>query len=389
MTWTQALFESTSGWTTTGLSVVDVTKAPRLILLFRSVTELYGGAGLAIITLSAIAGPSGSGLSSAEGRSEQLVPHVRRSAKLVLSIYSGYGVLGILALRIAGMGWFDAVNHSFAALSTGGFSTRVNSIAYWDSLPIETVIWGLMLLGSTNFVVSYLMLRGKGGRLWCDGQLRLQNTLIIFSTLILLVGVTSPVYGSIGKALRVALFAAISALTTTGYSTVDYGNWSGLGWLMLILLMLIGGGAGSTAGGIKQMRIYLLARSLMWEMKRRVMPDRLVSEPQIWQTGDRHFVNDAQIRQTALFVCLYLATYCCFCLIITGHGYSLVASLFETASAMGTVGLSVGVTAPDAPATLLWTEILAMFLGRLEFMTVFVGLLRLVQDLGPMVNDHS
>lgn len=386
LTWTQALFESTSGWTTTGLSVVDVTEAPRLILLFRSVTELYGGAGLAIITLSAIAGPSGSGLPSAEGRSEQLAPHVRRSAKLVLSIYSGYVALGILALRIAGMGWFDAVNHSFAALSTGGFSTRVDSIGYWDSLPIEIVTWVLMLLGSLNFVISYLVLRGRWLSLWRDGQLRLQSTLIILSALTLLLGVTGTVYGSVGKAFRVALFEPISALTTTGYSTVGYGDWSGLGWWILILLMLIGGGGGSTAGGIKQMRIYILYRSLVWEVQRLVMPNRLVSEPQIWQTNDRRFVNDAQVRQTALFVFLYLVTYCLICIIVMGHGYSLEESLFETASAMSTVGLSVGVTAPDAPSTLLWTEIVAMFLGRLEFMTVFVGVIRLLQDVGSVIS---
>jgi trk system potassium uptake protein TrkH len=115
------------------------------------------------------------------------------------------------------------------------------------------------------------------------------------------------------------------------------------------------------------------------------MPKRLVSEPQIWQSGDRHFVTDAQVRQTALFVFLYLITYCLICLIIAGHGYSLGESLFETASAMSTVGLSVGVTTPDAPPTLLWTEIIAMFLGRLEFITVFVGVIRLGQDLGPMI----
>ncbi len=389
LTLTQAFFESTSGWTTTGLSVVDVTQAPRLILLFRSITELYGGAGLAIITLSAIAGPSGAGISSAEGRSEQLAPHVRRSAKLVLSIYSGYVAIGIIALRIAGMDWFDAVNHAFAALSTGGFSTRADSIGYWNSVPIEVVTWVLMLLGGFNFVLSYLILRGKWLSLWRDGQMRLQALLLGVSAIVLWVGGTGAVYGSVEKALRVALFEPISALTTTGFSTVGYGDWSGLGWLILILLMLVGGGAGSTAGGIKQMRIYILYRSLLWEIQQMLMPDRLVSEPKIWQTNNRRFLDDAQVRQTALFVFLYLVTYGVICLIMAGHGYSLEESLFETASAMSTVGLSVGVTAPDAPSTLLWTEIVAMFLGRLEFLTVLVGLIRLLRDIRPAINGES
>ena len=381
LNFTQAMFESTSGWTTTGLSVVDVTQAPRLILLFRSITELLGGAGLAIITLSAIAGPSGSGLSIAEGRSEQLAPHVRRSAKLVLSLYSGYILVGIVALRLAGMTWFDAVNHSFAALSTGGFSTQPDSFGHWDSLPIEAVTLVLMLVGSLNFVTGYLVLRGQVQSLWRDGQQRIQALLVIGGGAILLTGVTLSRYAPWGKAVRVALFETVSALTTTGFATVGYGDWNGLGWWVLIVLMIIGGGAGSTAGGVKQLRVYMLYRSLIWDIQHRFKPDQAVGEPSLWQSNTRQFLKDRDIRQAAVFIFLYLVTFVLCSMIIAAHGYALDASLFETASAMSTVGLSVGVTAPDAPATLLWTETLAMFLGRLEFFTVLVGLLRLLRDL--------
>ena len=150
LNFTQAMFESTSGWTTTGLSVVDVTQTSQLILLYRSIMELFGGAGLAIITLSAIAGPIGASLSSAEGRSEQIAPNVQRSAKLVLIIYSGLCAVGTVALRLSGVGWFDAINHSFAALSTGGFSTRTDSIGYWDSPYVEAVTIVLMLFGGSQ-----------------------------------------------------------------------------------------------------------------------------------------------------------------------------------------------------------------------------------------------
>ncbi|NMF83377.1 TrkH family potassium uptake protein [Nodosilinea sp. P-1105] len=386
LSFTQALFESTSGWTTTGLSVVDVTQAPRLILLFRSVTELLGGAGLAIITLSAIAGPSGSGLSSAEGRSEQLAPNVRRSAKLVLKIYLGYIALGILALVLAGMGWFDAVNHAFAALSTGGFSTQDESIGHWDSALIEAVTLVLMLLGSLSFVTSYFTLTGRFQSLWRDGQVRLQTVLIGISTLVLLTIVALPIYSGLDKAIRVALFETVSALTTTGFSTVGYDDWGSLGWGMMILLMLVGGGAGSTAGGIKQLRIYMLYRSLLWEVQQMLKPDRVVGEPSLWQSDRRQFLKDTQVRQVAVFMFLYLATFSLFTLIMSAHGYALDKSLFETASSIGTVGLSVGVTAPDAPVTLLWTQIAAMFLGRLEFFTVFVGLTRMLRDMGPVLS---
>ena len=146
LNFTQAVFESTSGWTTTGLSVLDVSQASHLILLYRSTIQLVGGAGFAILALSAIIAPAGISIAMAEGRSEQLVPNVRRSAKLVLKIYTGYVAVGVVALRLAGMSWFDAVNHAFAALSTGGFLTHAASLGYWDSPALESVTIVLMLL---------------------------------------------------------------------------------------------------------------------------------------------------------------------------------------------------------------------------------------------------
>jgi len=385
LTFTQAVFEATSGWTTTGLSVVDVEQASALILLFRSTIELVGGAGLAIVTLSALAGPVGASLPAAEGRTEQLAPNVRRSAKLVLSIYSGYTAVGIVALRIAGMGWFDAVNHSFAALSTGGFSTRADSIGYWDSPAIEMVTIVLMLGGTLNFVTSYLLLTGRFQAVVKNGEVRLQALLIPLSTLILFVGVTTRLYPTTAKALRVASFEMISALSTTGFSTVGYDDWSSLGWLIMIILMLIGGGAGSTAGGIKQYRVYVLYRALLWEIKRMLLPQQAVTEPRSWQGEHRHFLSDGLIRQISLFVFLYLLVFGMGSCIMVAYGTPLPDSLFEYASSLSTVGLSVGVTAADAPMGLLWTQTLGMILGRLEFFTIFVGVIRLCRDIPALL----
>lgn len=381
LNFTQAVFEATSGWTTTGLSVVDVTTASKLILLFRSIMELAGGAGLAIITLSAIASSASAGFSAAEGRTEQLAPNVRRSAKLVMGIYSGYAAVGTVALRLAGMGWFDAVNHSFAALSTGGFSTRTDSIGFWDSPAVEAVTIVLMILGTLNFVTSYFLLKGKFKAVLRNGEVRLQAVVIPLCVLALMFGVVPQLYPNFGKAVRVSIFETITALSTTGFSTVGYSDWNGLGWVVLIILMLIGGGTGATAGGIKQFRVYYLYRALLWDVKRMFLPKSAVTEPEVWQGERRVFLTDSQIRQVSSFVFLYLVVYAIGCSITAAYGYSLQDSLFEYASTLGTVGLSVGVTAADAPVGLLWTQIVGMFLGRLEFFTVVVGLVRLVKDV--------
>lgn len=389
LNFTQAIFETTSGWTTTGLSVVDVEQASPLILFYRSVMQLAGGAGLAIIMLSTLAGPVGPGLSSAEGRGEQLLPHVQRSVKLVLTLYLGYVIVGWLALWVAGMDWFDALNHAFAALSTGGFSTRAESIGYWDSPLIEAVTIPLMLIGTLNFLTAYTLLQGKFKAVWRNGELRLSATLIVICVVVVLLGVTMGVYPSLQKASRVAIFETVTALSTTGFSTVGYGDWNALGWLVLIGLMLVGGGTGSTAGGIKQFRIYALYRGLLWEIKGMLLPRHAVTEPDIWQGEQRQFLSDSRLRQMALFLFLYLLTFWIGSGIIAAHGYSLPESMFEFGSTLGTVGLSVGVTAAGAPPTMLWIQILGMLLGRLEFFTIFIGLTKIVTDTPIMLAPAS
>jgi len=376
----RAVFESVSGWTTTGLSVVDVMKAGPMIQLWRSVMQLAGGAGLAIIMLSTIIGPTGVGISTAEGRSDQLAPHVRQSARLVLIIYSAYAALGTLAYWIAGMSPFDAVNHAFAAVSTGGFSTRLESIGYWDSASVEAVTRPLMILGNLSFVTAWLMLRGEVRFVVRNGEVRLMSVLIPAAAATIFILTSQGIYPQLGKALRVAVFETITALTTTGFSTVSYGNWNASGILVLIVLMLIGGGTCSTAGGIKQFRAYLMWKLLAWEIGRLLLPRSAIVERPVWEGNRRVFLDDARACQVATFVFLYLATYLFGTLVLCACGYSLQDSLFEFASALGTVGLSVGVTTAGMPDVALWAETLAMFIGRLEFFVVILSLLKISGD---------
>lgn len=380
----QALFESTSGWTTTGLSVVDVTEAPQIILFYRSFIQFIGGAGLAITALSAIAGPIGYSFSSAEGRTEKLAPHVRSSATIVLSLYGSYAIIGTLALRIAGMSWFDAINHAFCALSTGGFSTKPESIGYWDSPSIEFIIILLMILGTVNFLTAYTVLRGKWRIIYKIGEIRLMGVLMAASTLFLLTGVTSDLYNNLSKSIRVAIFESVSAVSTTGFSTVPYTDWSQFGWLVLITLMLIGGGTGSTAGGIKLHRIYVLYKAIRWQFQRAFLPPNAVNNPKIWHGDHAETLDDAKVSQVSLYIGLYVIFFLVGTGILTSAGYNLDESLFEFASSVGTVGLSIGVTSPDAPIQILLVQIGAMLLGRLEFFVVIVGILKIMRDL-PML----
>jgi trk system potassium uptake protein TrkH len=386
---TRAVFEATSGWTTTGLSVIEVTTASPLLLCFRSLMQLAGGAGLAILMLSAIAGPAGTGLGIAEGRAEQLVPQVRQSARLVLMLYGGYLLVGTGALKLAGMSWFDAVNHACSAISTGGFSTRPESIGYWNSPVIEAVIMILMLLGATNFLTAYTLRRGTWRAVLRNGEVRLTAWLLPLAGAALWFGVTLLATPHAAPALRTALFQTVAALTTTGYATTDVAAWNSLGWLVIIVLMLIGGGTGSTAGGIKQHRLYLLALGLRKEFQEIFLAPGTCSALAFWTGQHRRFLVESDLRKALLYIALYLLTWLAGGCALAAYGYPLADCLFEFASALGTVGLSIGMTSATAPNGQLWVQIAGMLLGRLEFFVIFWGLIKLGRDLPILLRGEA
>ena len=385
LSFTQAVFEAVSGWTTTGLSVVDVQRASHMALLWRSLSQLAGGAGIAVIMLASIAGPPGTGLSVAEGRSEQLVPHVRASLKLVLALYSSYAAAGLLAYWIAGMPLFEAINHSFTAVATGGFSTRPESIGAWNEMRIEAVTIVLMLLGSMNFLTAWGLVRRRFHHATRSGELRLAAVLIPLATVLIFAFVTAPIYGSSGKAVRVAVFEAVSALTGTGFSTTTYSAWPGFGMLVVVALMIVGGGVGSTSGGLKQHRVYVLLKSVWWDVRRALLPENVVMERFIWRGDRKDFVDDRRLRSLGDYVFLYLTVVLAVALIVAVAGHGLDVSLFESASIVGTVGLSMGATGPQASPLILWAGTVGMLLGRLEFYVVAVGVIRLAASVRTLI----
>ncbi|MCF8000664.1 MAG: TrkH family potassium uptake protein [Halanaerobiales bacterium] len=380
LNFTQAIFESMSGWTTTGLSVVDVTTAPKLILLWRSIMQFFGGAGLVVVMLSSVLHPYGFGLYNAEGRSDQLLPHVKRSTKAIMIIYGSYTLGGIILYILVGMNVFDAFNHSLAALSTGGFSTQVNSIGHYNSISIEMVTWILMLIGTTNFATHFALLKGRFKVFFKNGEIRLLMLLNAVFIPILMYFTVNNLYDSVPAGLRRAIFETITAISTTGFSLDTFNTWNLFGIFCIIILMLIGGGTGSTAGGIKLYRIYLIFKSIYWEIKGYFLPEDVVNKNYIWRGEKRIEAKSNFVMEAANYVVLYLFTYFLGVLIFLAHGYNLSDSMFEFASALGTVGLSVGITSADAPPFILWTETFGMFLGRLEFFVIFFAIIKIFKD---------
>ena len=378
---TQSVFEATSGYSTTGLTVVAVEQSSSMILVFRSLLQFFGGVGLVLVLTSAISDKFGMRLYSAEGHSDKLVPNLIRSARTILSIYVGYIIFGMISFIAFGMTPFDAFNHAIAAVATGGFSTKAASIGHYNHVGIEITTIVLMILGGTNFFIHLMLLKGKFKNVFKHVEIKLLGILtLIFLPLFIynLLQFTSVPFLT---SLRISVFQFFSAITGTGYQTVQsfqlLPSFFNLG---IILLMVLGAGMGSTAGGMKQYRVALAFKSMYWNVKEQLSHKKTIRTHFINRLGTKTVVDKDDVIQNHSFLMIYVIVLIIGTFIFASYGHSIRDSLFEFASALGTVGLSVGVTGAHAPNGILWTAIVGMFLGRLEFYVVFIAIAKISLD---------
>lgn len=372
----QALFESVSGFTTTGLSVMDVSATAHIFLFHRSFMQFCGGLGFVMMMLAFIQEKNSMNLYSAEGHPDRLMPSIGKTARIILIMYTAFLIGGTLLYVIFGMNVFDSVNHAMGALSTGGFSTRADSIGTYHSMPIELVTIILMLIGTTNFAVLLLFVQRRFYQALKVSELRFLGVLLAVFVPALGFMLTFGLYSNFGTGLRTALFNAVSALSTSGFSTVSYSNWPQGAVGVMIILMIIGGGIGSTAGGMKLTRVYILCRTALDNIRNSLSSQRGVSKSYFYTAQGKTMIDSRLISKTTGFAVMYMLIYIIGTLSLSAaSGCSLTDAMFEFASALGTVGLSVGVTSADASAAALIIEMCGMFLGRLEIFIVFIAVL--------------
>lgn len=378
LTLLDGIFEATSGFTGTGLTMLNPDVTPPIFLLWRSIMEYLGSAGFAVMMLSALIGPRASGLYEAEARTDRLVPSVLDTARLFMVLYLIYLLLGSFLYVLAGMTPFDSVNHAMAALSAGGFSTRSASIAHWDSPAVEGVTILLMVLGTTNFTTHLAVYTRRSFRPLWDHEVLLFWALIIVSTLLLT--------RADGISFRAALFQAVSSLTTTGFATVDLARWGDLGVLVLSLLMILGAGTGATAGAIKLYRVSVAFHTIGWSVQEKLRPRHAVRRRLIRRRGEAQPLGQDQIDEALAYIAIYLLAVLLGMVVFLRAGFTLRESLFEFSSALGTAGLSLGLTKPAMPLGPKLAQILAMLLGRLEFMAVLVTIIKLCGDARDLIH---
>ncbi|MFQ8583291.1 MAG: TrkH family potassium uptake protein [Holdemania massiliensis] len=239
--------------------------------------QYCGGLGFVMVMTLFIQNKQSMNLFQAEGHSDQLTPNLGRTVRVIVLMYTTFLIFGVAAYRIAGMSLFDGLIHAMCALSTGGFSTRVESIGYYNSPLIEFITIILMLIGTTNFAALLLLMRRQVRQFLAVSEVRFMGLLLAGAVPLTALVLFSAAYARLSDSFRIALFEVVSALSTTGFSTVGYGHWPQAAVLVLIVMMLIGGGVGSTAGGMKLTRVYLMLRAINNHLRNKNAPEGAVS----------------------------------------------------------------------------------------------------------------
>ena len=387
---TDAFFETISGYTTTGASILnDIEVMPEGILFWRSLTHWIGGMGIIVLAIAILPllGIGGMQLFAAEAPGpggDKLHPRITDTAKRLWFIYLGYTAAETLLLMLAGMSFFDAFNHALSTVSTGGFSTKNASIAYWSDQPmIQYIIILFMFLAGTNFVLSYFAFKGKVQKVLKDEEFKFYRIFIaLFAILVALVvyfkaevpvsAYHPMVWGEAESAFRHALFQVLAVITTTGFVTSDFTAWTPFLTVFFFGLMFAGGSAGSTSGGIKVMRHILIIKNGLLEFKRTLHPSAIIPVRFNRKTVTEHIVYNI----IAFFV-LYMLLFIVGAFVLGILGLDFVSAIGGAASSLGNVGPAFGTLSPlnnfsELPALGKWWCGFLMLAGRLELFTVLI-----------------
>jgi len=388
---TNAFFETMSGYTTTGASILnDIEAVPKGILFWRSLTHWIGGMGIIVLAIAILPllGIGGMQLFAAEApgpSADKLHPRITDTAKRLWLIYFGYTAAETLLLSVAGMSFFDAINHSLCTLSTGGFSTKNVSIAYWNGQPlIQYIIILFMFLAGTNFVLSYFAFKGRIQKVIHDEEFKLYFKFIAIFTIIAAViiyfradisksSIVHPmVWGEAESAFRHGLFQVLSVITTTGFVTADYTLWTPFLVVLFFGLMFLGGSAGSTSGGVKVVRHLILIKNSFLEFKRTLHPNAIIPV-----RYNNKAINRFIVFNVLAFFILYMLSFIIGALVFSMFEIDFKSAIGLSASTLGNVGPAFGDFGPvnnyaALPPLAQWWACFLMLIGRLELFTVLI-----------------
>jgi len=389
---TDAFFETISGYSTTGSSIInDIEALPKGLLFWRSATHWIGGMGIIVLTVAILPllGIGGMQLFMAEApgpSADKMHPRITETAKRLWLIYFSLTFAEFFLLKIAGMTWFDAINHAMATMSTGGFSTKNASIAYWNGMPlVQYIIIFFMFVAGTNFVLTYFALKGKVQKVLNNEEFRYYFfgiigltalvTLLIVSfqdpTMATTVAHPKPL-GASESAFRQALFQVTSILTTTGFVSADFTMWNSLAAMVMFSLFFIGGSAGSTSGGMKIVRHIVMIKNSMLEFKKLLHPNAVIPVRYNGEGVPKHIVFNI-----LSFFVLYMGIFILSAILLSFLGLDFKSAMGAATSSLGNIGPAIGSVGPvdnfaHLSASAKWFCAFLMLIGRLELFTVLI-----------------
>ena len=388
-TYTDAVFETMSGFSTTGATILGGTTSDGIqnpaiedldksLLFWRSLSHWLGGMGIIVLTLALLPllGIGGMQLFQAEysgSTSDKLTPRIQETAFLLWTVYMGMtGVQFLLLWAHPSMDWFEAINHAFSTLATGGFSTQNDSVGGFDSVYVDVVVTIFMFLAGINFAMHFRLFTGDIKNFFENREIRFY-TLI---TVLFIIGISGGLWlidnYSFGEALRYGSFQVLAILTTTGFGTDDYALWMPFSAFLLFLLFFTGGCAGSTGGGIKMIRLMIITKNIGREFRQILHPQAIIPV----RVGRR--VIDSKILKTILgFFVMYFIIFAIGAIIMSFMGYDLVSAMGASIACLGNIGPAWGDFGPTdhyahVPYTGKWVLLILMMIGRLELFTVLV-----------------
>ena len=375
---TDAFFETISGFTTTGASIlIDIEALPKSILFWRSLTHWIGGMGIIVLTIAIlpVLGIGGMQLFLAEApgpAQDKLHPRIKETAKRLWYIYLFLTFAQTILLMIGGMTFFDAINHSMSTIATGGFSTKNASIAYYDSGFIQYVLIFFMFIAGTNFTLLYFFFKGKFEKISSNEEFKGYLLTVLIISVVTAIAVYSYTGLTWERAFRDGLFQVTSIITTTGFITSDYTIWSPFTTILFFFLLFTGASAGSTSGGIKMVRLLILLKNSVLELKRQIHPSAVIPV-----RFNKKAVSENITYNIAAFILIYLTVFTIGSLIMALIGLDFATAMGAVAASLGNIGPGTGLVGPvnnfgHIPMFGKWFLSFLMLLGRLELFTVLI-----------------
>jgi trk system potassium uptake protein len=377
-----AWFESTSGFTTTGSTILeDIEITSHGLLLWRSITQYIGGMGIIVLSIALLPllGVGGMQLFKAEVPGptiDKVKPRVRDTAMTLWKVYALLTVVvGILYLA-GGMTWFESLCHALTTMATGGFSTRNTSIGGFESSYITVVATIFMFFAGMNFVLHYRWMKGDYRPLLQSTEFRWYAGITVSAVIFVTISTMHTTFDSVWTALEHSAFQVVAILTTTGYGSYDYERWAPAVQFLLLVFMFIGGMAGSTAGGIKTVRIIVLIKNTLYELKRIIHPKAVIP-----LTINKQKVTQGILNDIMAFIFIFVSVFLLGTIILSATGLDFMSSLGATASAMGNIGPGLNTVGPASTYAHLHdiakiTLTFCMLMGRLELFTILIILSR-------------